>query len=286
MVKRKTNDRTQITEIQKAFEADLYHRLWRDTDGDHDPLREEITEEIVDEDALGLETISLSYNHETAQLDFEFPENPEEAANFEDWLEGKIRSDVLESASRSQVVDGAHFSSDYIYQSSEQGIKHSHRELRRVGVDLDDEETNLGTILRTPVHQDIMESAYLRAYDELDGITSEMGTEIRRVMSESLADGVNPRETARRMNDRVDKVGMTRARRMARTETARTYNLHSAARYSDLGVTEVDVLTANPCEKCADLASSNPHPVEDAGGLLPVHPNCVCSIAPRTETME
>lgn len=275
MVKRKTNPRTQITEIQKAFEADLYHRLIRDDDGE--PLAPAIRERVVEEDALGLETI---------QLQFEFPENPEAAAEFEDWLDGKIRSDVLESASRSQIVDGRHYSSEYLYQSSQQGVKHAHRELRRAGVDLSDEDTSLGTVLRTPVHEDILASAYVRAYDELDNVTSAMSTEISRVMSESLAEGVNPRETARRMTDRVDKVGLTRSRRIARTETARTYNLHSAARYDQMGVTEVKVLTANPCDRCADLASSNPHPIENAASLLPVHPNCVCSIAPITETME
>lgn len=275
MVKRKTNPRTQITEIQKAFEADIYHRLIRDSDGE--PLAPEIRRRVVEEDALGLETI---------QLQFEFPENPEAAAEFEDWLDRKIRSDVLESAERSKVVNGRHFSSEYLYQSSQQGVKHAHRELRRAGVDLSDEETQIGTILRTPVHEDILSSAYVRAYDELDNVTSAMSTDISRVMSESLADGVNPRETARRMTDRVDKVGLTRGRRIARTETARTYNLHSAARYSDMGVTEVKVLTASPCEKCASLASSNPYPIEDAASLLPQHPNCVCSIAPITETMQ
>ncbi|ELY91466.1 hypothetical protein C484_10576 [Natrialba taiwanensis DSM 12281] len=274
MVKRKTNPRTQITEIQKAFESDIYHRLIRDSDGE--PLSPEIRERVVEEDALGLETI---------QLQFEFPENPEAAADFEDWLDGKIRSDVLESASRRQVVDGRHYSSDYLYQSSQQGVKHSHRELRRAGVDLSDEDTQIGTVLRTPVHEDILSSAYVRAYDELDNITSEMSTEISRVMSDSLAEGVNPRETARRMTDRVD-VGLTRGRRIARTETARTYNLHSAARYSDLGVTEVRILTANPCDRCVDLRESGPYPIEEAGSLLPEHPNCVCSLAPITETMQ
>lgn len=286
MVQRKTNDRTQVTEVQKAFEADLYHRFIR-SDGPSTPLRTAITEQVVDEDALGLTTITLGHRPQVrAELDFEFPENPQAAADFEDWLEGKIQSDVLESASRSRVVDGRHFSSDYIYQSSEQGVNHAHRELRRAGVDFDDSDS-IGTILRTPVHQDILESGYIRAYDELDNITSEMSTEISRVMSDSLAEGVNPRETARRMNERTD-VGLARSRRMARTETSRLYSQHSANRYSDLGVTEVEILTANPCDKCADLAAGDPYPIEEAGSLIPqeTHPNCVCSLSPVVETME
>ena len=293
MVQRKTNDRTQVTEVQKRFEADLYHRLIRDDNDTHDgqPLRQAITERVVDEDALQLAELRYEPGEGlvpvSAQLDFDFPENPDAAAAFEDWLHDEIDAGILETADRSAVVEGRHYSAEYIRQASEQGVKHADRELSRAGAsEVIPDDDSLASVLRTPAHQDIMSSAYVRAYDELDGITSDMATEISRTMSDALADGVNPRETARRMNDRVDKVGMTRARRMARTETARTYNLHSAARYDDLGVTEVEVLTASPCDACADLASQNPHPVENAGGLLPVHPNCVCSISPIPETME
>lgn len=289
MVQRKTNDRTQITEIQKAFEADLYHRLIRDSEAKHNaqPLRQALRVRVVDDDALELTTLQFTHvgSDTEAALQFDFPENPDAAADFEDWLDGKINNDVLERASRSRVVDGRHYSSEYIRQSSEQGVKHADRELKRAGAgDLVDDDTPVSAILRTPVHEDIMRSAFIRSYDELDNITGEMATEISRVMSDSLADGVNPRETARRMNDRVD-VGLTRSRRIARTETARTYNLHSAARYDDLGVTEVRILTANPCDRCVGLREGGPYSVSEAGSLLPEHPNCVCSIAPITETI-
>lgn len=287
MVQRKTNPRTQITEVQKSFEAAFYHRLIRD-DRDppqHDPLAPAIREKVVDEDALGLETIQL--RAADARLQFEFDENPRQAAEFEDWLNRKIRTDVLELGSRSDVVSGRHYTSEYIRQSSEQGVKHARRELRRAGVDLADEDVSIGGVLRTPVHRDIIESAYIRTYDELEGITSEMATDISRTMSDGLSQGWNPRRTASEMAGRVDDVGLTRSRRLARTETSRVYTQHAAARYDDHGVREVKILTHDPCDDCASLAADDPYPIEEAGSLIPArtHPSCVCTIAPVPESI-
>lgn len=270
MVQRKTNPRTLITEVQKSWEADCYHRLIRSDDERHTPVRTAIRERVVEEDALGLQTITLQ---------FDFPENPRKAADFEEWLQNKLDAAYLERMGRSGVVDGGHWTGEYVRASSQQGVKHADRELRRVAIDVDDE--SVGAVLRSPVHTDILESAYLRAYDELEGVSSDMGREISRVMSDGLGEGWNPRKTARAMTERVD-VGMTRSRRVARTEASRAYSQHTAARYSDHGIEKVKILTYNPCDSCADLAAGGPYPIEEAGSLIPnrTHPSCVCALEP------
>lgn len=296
MVQRKNNPRTQINEVQRRFESDLYHRLVRD-DRDrpqHEPLAEWIRERIADDDALGLDSDDASDldgldifapDGGTREItaDFDFAEDPARAADFEEWLAEKIEEDVLVATDRGDVIDGGHWSAEYIRDSSKQGIKHADRELRRVGIDPDGEAVN--QVLRTPVQRDIVAAAYRRTYDELEGVTEQMGREIARSMSDGLSQGKNPVDIARDMTERTD-VGLSRSRRIARTETARTYNTSTAARYDDHGVTQVRVLTSNPCEACASLAAGGPYPVEDAADLLPEHSNCVCSISPVTDTIE
>lgn len=283
MVKRKTNPRTHIVEVQKRFEAELYHRLIRDARDPpiHDPLKPEIGRRVIDEDALGLRD-GLVTDGGTGTLtaqEFDFPENPELAADFETWLNEKIEGDVLHELPRNQVVAGDHWTAEHIRAASRQGVKHGDRELRRSGFDVEAEPAS--AVVRAPVHQDMLQSGYLRAYDELDGISSEMATEISRSMSEGLAEGLNPRETASRMNERVD-VGLTRSRRLARTESSRVYNNHSLARFDEFGVAEVDVLTFEPCDLCQAIAAGGPYSLQEARGLVPgsTHPNCVCSLTP------
>lgn len=291
MVQRKTNPRTWIVEVQKAFEADIYHRLVRDNREPpqvEEPLKQAILRQIVEEDALGFDVefaevadIFATDGGVVIAQDFEFAEDPQRTADFEDWLNGKISNDVLEELPRDRILDADHWTSGHVRDASTQGVRHGNRELRRAGITPG--EDPIGTVLRTPVHRDIVRSGYIRAYDELDGITSEMAADIGRTMSDGLSDGLGPREIASNMNNRVDKVGLTRSRRVARTETARVYNDHSLARYSEHGITQVDVLTSDPCEICQDIAAGAPYTLEEAQGLLPgeSHPNCVCSFQPR-----
>ena len=281
MVKRKNNPETHITEVQKAFEAEFYHRLVRDSREPpiHDPLKPAIRERVIEDDTLGLHN-RLQAVSASVVAEFEFPENPERAAEFESWLNEKIEDDVLEDLGRDLVIDGEHWTAEHIRDASKQGIKHGDRQLRRSGFDVDDEPVS--SVVRAPVHQDVIQSGYLRAYDELEGITTDMATDISRTMSDGLAEGWGPRKTASAMNDRVDKVGLTRSRRLARTETSRAYNDHSLVRFDEFGVTHVDVLTHEPCDLCASVAAGGPYTLEEARGLVPgsTHPNCVCSLTP------
>lgn len=285
MVKRKNNPRTHINEVQRRFEADLYRRLVQDNRdrSTRTPLKSKIRRKVVDEDAFDLtDSGSLSASHSGSLQAYEFPENPERSAEFEEWLDRQVKRGVLVQVGRDRVIDGDHWTSEYIRDAGKQGIKHGNRELRRAGVEPDD--TPVGAALRAPVHTDILQAGYLRSYDELDKITSEMATEISRAMSDGLAQGWNPRKTASAMNERVDNVGLTRSRRIARTETMRAYHDHSIARYGEHDIQKVRIVTYNPCDVCENLAADNPYTLEEARGLIPgsTHPNCVCATAPVT----
>lgn len=301
MVTRKSNPRTRITEVQKAFEADLYHRLVRDNRDPpvHIPLKREIIERIVDDDELGLRDNGPHPNGNgifadggivTAQDDFEFTENPRRVASFEDWLHRKVEQDILQVTPRDGVIDARHWTSDYVRDASKQGIKHANREARRAGIDVRIPDTAaidepVGATLRRSVHQDILQSAYIRSYDELDGITTDMAVDISRTMSEGLSEGLNPQTIARNMNDRVDKVGLTRGRRLARTETMRAYNNHTLGRYGTFEVQRVRLLTFEPCSVCQAIEAGGPYELDDAPSIpADSHPNCVCSWAPAPNT--
>ena len=74
-----------------------------------------------------------------------------------------------------------------------------------------------------------------------------------------------------------------RCRYTARTEYGRAVNTGTAQAYANYGVDKVDIVTAGDdfvCDECIYYESHNPYTLEEAMQILPVHPNCRCSIVP------
>lgn len=75
----------------------------------------------------------------------------------------------------------------------------------------------------------------------------------------------------------------TRAEMIARTETARAKNTGTLQAYANYGVEMVEIITAGDslvCDDCMDAEDQNPHTLQEAQSLLPMHPNCRCTYAP------
>ena len=70
-----------------------------------------------------------------------------------------------------------------------------------------------------------------------------------------------------------------RARMIARTEVNSIKNKARLQAYKDNGVKWVDIITkgdSKVCQDCLDIESKNPYTIEEAEGMLPVHPQCRC----------
>ena len=146
----------------------------------------------------------------------------------------------------------------------------------------------LAETFNAPIHADALGILYTRNYRELKGITDAMDQEISRVLTRGFAEGWNPRKMAREINDRVDKVGLTRARTLARTETIHAHSEATLNRYesmlgADAQVTgKAELLTAGDrrvCPICESLEGTV-FSLTEARGVVPVHPNCRCAFLP------
>lgn len=70
-----------------------------------------------------------------------------------------------------------------------------------------------------------------------------------------------------------------RARMIATTERSRAYNTGILQTYQNYGVQLVSVITMHDskvCQECIEIEQNNPYTIEEAQGLLPVHPHCRC----------
>jgi SPP1 gp7 family putative phage head morphogenesis protein len=272
-----STDPTRTKTLRADFERDVSSRL-RSLKGD---IREALVE--LDVLQLGEQESAL---REPNPREYRFLSDAEKRQRFQAWLREQIDSGVLEPTDGRAVRRGDNWTAQYVRRAYEKGVTDAGAELRQAGADVE----QLEDVFNQPIHSSKIELIYARTYDGLEGITQEMDTQISRVLSESIAEGVNPREAADRLTDRVDAVGINRAQTLAQTEIIHAHAEGTLDRYESEDFTEVEVqaehLTAGDsrvCPECASLEGTT-YTIQEARGTIPVHPRCRCSFSPVTDS--
>lgn len=239
---------------------------------------------VAANNALHLPTNSVgSITAATPREAFPFETDVSLIQAFMAWLRGALDGEVLEAVVITRIQNGEHYTARYIRSAYLRGLENATERLREKGYAVD--QAVVDQAFNMPVHQRTLRLLYTRTYENLEGITDDTAAAIREELTQAFAEGLGPQKTAARLNDRVDKIGITRARTLSRTELSNAANTASANRYQRMGVEQVDILTSDPCEVCETLAENGPYPVSEAASLIPgqTHPNCVCSIAPHID---
>ena len=263
-------DPTRTTTLRKQFEAEFYKRFRR--------LKGRIRREIEKEDGFGLKT---------NRGRFDFPRSDQKVAGFMAWLREAQREELI-GVSEGVPIDRAAqqvWASSYIESAYRRGVNQSASRMRSAGAVVDDRWVD--TAFNRPIHADRLGLAFMRAYNELEGITEAMDQQISRALAQGLADGLSPRDIARNLNNRVDKIGITRARTLARTEVVSAHAEASLNSYEEAGIEGVEVeaefSTADDdlvCPEC-DALQGRTFTMDEARGMIPVHPNCRCTFIPK-----
>ena len=266
-------DPTRTTTLRKQFEAEFYKRFRR--------LKGRIRDEIDKEDGFGLKT---------NRGRFDFPRSDQKVSAFMEWMRAAQREELI-GVSQGTPIDRAArqvWASTYIESAYKRGVQQAASQMRGAGATVDDRW--IDAAFSRPIHADRLGLAYTRAFEELEGITSAMDQQISRVLATTIAEGRQgtsaAREIARIINGRVDKVGLVRARMLARTEVISAHAEASLNSYEEAGIEGVDVeaewLTAEgACDLCLEAADDGPYTLSEARGMIPLHPNCRCSWSAR-----
>lgn len=257
-------DPTRTTTLRKRYAQKLR--------GEFADVNTEIRRGVRDRDAFGLRSEALA----DRVPPFRFDTDDRKVEGFLDWLDRQLRQGVLEVISRG--------SNTYIRSAYGSGLRQAATELRKRGIDVT--EASLEATFNAGVHRDSLELLYTRNYQALQGITDDVSKEIGRELANGFAQGWNPRKTARKLTDRVDSIGKTRATTMARTETINAHAEAALNRYERQGVEQVNgqaewIATDDrrTCPICRNL-DGNVYAIEEARGKIPQHPNCRCSWLP------
>lgn len=281
--------------IIARLEAELGRRFRR--------LQASVRESLVANDALGLvkpiagktpgvavintqAIIRIQRDEAIDPKRFAFVRSQDKVRGFMNWIREQEKTGVLGVMQGTPIEYAAEsaWTNTYIESAYVKGVKDAGEKLRKAGADVAD--TWIQNAFFRPIHADRLGLAFTRVFSELEGITDTMDQQISRVLAQGLAEGQGPAVIARRINERVDKIGITRARVLARTEVMNAHANGTLNSFQEAGIEGVEVeaewlTAADPCPICEALAAGGPYTLEEARGMIPAHPNCRCAWAPK-----
>lgn len=267
-------DPTHTTAIRVAFEQDVNARFTK--------LRRQVRAAILSRDVLGLRTNDTLPGHGA----FDFPRDSSKVAAFSKWLSEESSRDVLgvEYGTSVASASASAWSNVYITSAYQRGLSQAASELRGAGVSVSPNWVS-SAFLR-PMHAERVGLIYTRTYEDLTNVTTEMADQMRAVLALGIAEGRSPLDIADRLTDRIDAIGRSRARTVARTEVISAHAQASLAAYREAGVEGVGVRaewqTAGDdavCPECEDMEGQT-FTIDEADGMIPLHPNCRCAYVP------
>jgi SPP1 gp7 family putative phage head morphogenesis protein len=271
-------DPTETTTLRNEHEAEYYKRLRA--------LKGDLRSAIAENDVLYLGT-QRARNAEPKPRDYQFLTDERKRERFQAWLQTQIENDILVVENVEGARSGSHFSAQYLRKAYAKGVRDANRNLRAQGYDIDTQ--TMQDVFNQRVHQEAVEQLYVRAYENLADITADMSDEIGEELADAFTQGWNPRTAASNINDRVDTIGITRSRLLARTEIIHAHAEGTLDRLESEGfetvTPDVEFQTAGDTRVCPICRSldGNVYTIQEARGIVPRHPSCRCALIPRPD---
>lgn len=262
-------DPTKTTVLRRRFERDLVRRFRT--------IIELVKEGVVERDALKLNQ---------PMPVFDFPTSTRKVAAFMQWLRRAQNQHILEIFEGTPLESAAQraWTTTYLRAAYAKGTQQAGANVQAQGVDMS--QPYIDAAFSRPIHADAAGLIYTRVFSDLKGITEAMDTKISRALSQAMIEGKGMEATARAIVAEVDGIGITRARVLARTETIRAHATATLNMYTEIGAEGVTLLsefsTAGDdavCPRCEALEGEE-FTLENAQGVIPVHPNCRCAWLP------
>ncbi len=271
-------DPSLTSNIVRMYRADLRRRL--------EDLARGIRKAIEINDVFGLRKGVLMIHVDVPpDKAFAFLDLAGKNTAFSEWLAVSVQKFVLEDVGGPGVTPA--WIRKYIRAAYGKGAAAALAKIR--ANDPAAATANVQQILGTPFHLDRMAALFQQSFSELQGFSESMQTDIRRIIADGLLRGENPRTIAREASRRIN-LARYRAERIARTETIRANAEAQLNTFERFGVSGVELdaewITAGDGRVCPDCASHGGkiYPIQEARGMIPLHPNCRCSWIPVQTT--
>jgi len=238
-----------------------------------------------------------------AARQFAFRTSAGKVEGFMSWLNEMEERSVLQVIRRPGLRQGTGAWSDmYIQSAYQKGILRGRHELRNAGLkDIPQYSSQeaMSAMFNKPFHAERAGLLMTRTFNELKGITQEMDMAISRVLAQGIAEGRNPRELARILNQQISlppvkvkligearrTASMQRARTLARTEIIRAHHSANVQEYRDAQIEGVRVKAewstagVGVCPICTSMEGEI-FTIDRIETMIPAHPNCRCVALP------
>jgi len=289
------SDPTRTTTLRQRFAARM---TWLFLE-----LKKDIRVSIVKNDCFGIQPDVLRTLVPAGKKAYEFARSEEKVRLFMRWLQEQEDAGILKTIIRPGFPGiETPWTNVFIDSAYTRGIRRGRNELRRAGyaVPVFEEITGgVAGIMNQPYHADRIGVIYSRTFEDLRSVTQVMNAQVRRKIADGLttglarglAEGKNPltiaRELVKDVGNRVDMIGITRARMIARTEVIRAHHVATIAEYeradAEMDVTvmaEWQTAGFKVCDECIDMAAGGPYSLKEIEGMIPLHPYCRCCALP------
>lgn len=240
---------------------------------------------LVTDDELGLKPRPKL---KLLQRTYQFATNPAKVRAFRRWLQDQVDRGLLE-------VDnaGRPWASEYVESAYKKGMERAYVQANKAELAAPTDypfaasrEQFVRTAFFTAETLEKIELVSTRAWEGMKDISTSMGQQMNRILADGLANGYGPEKIARNMDNAIRKIDRTRARVIARTELIYAHAEGQLDGYKKLGIdtvtAEVEWMTAGDervCDQCAGMEGQR-YTVDEAHGLIPIHPNCRCAWRP------
>lgn len=268
-------DPTHTTAIRIAFEQEVNKRFAA--------LRKLVRQAVISRDVFG---IRARTNALPGQGAFDFSSDARKVSAFTSWLNEQASLGILGVSYGTPLKSAASSSWENVYIQSayQRGLAQAANELRGAGVSVS--PTWIDSSFFRPINADAVGIIYSRAYGELKDVTTEMSSQMSDVLAIGMSDGIGVMDLADRLSDRVDSIGRTRARTVARTEVISAHASATLNAYREAGIEGVGVRAEwgtagddSVCPDCEDMEGQT-FTMDEADGMIPLHPNCRCAWLP------
>ena len=257
-------DPTRTTTLTKRFVADLRRRFRA--------LSDAVIDFFVELDALGLkERVRLIFLA-SQEREFEFRDDVGKLEAFKQWLEQQIEILIL-SGSLAAYIRAAYI----------RGLINAHFAARRGDITDQSQEDFLTSSLRDPEVLNKLQLITARAEDSLKGVAAALSAEAAKILADGLISRATPDQIAADLAARISSLAETKALGIARAEVVSTHAEGQLDGFERLGIRQLTIraewVTAGDdkvCKQCASFEGQK-FSIDEARGMIPLHPNCRCS---------
>lgn len=298
-------DPTRTTMLRRKFQSEMLRHI-----GD---LKRDVWDFVVVQDALALEVgrrapataesllgNAIALDPESSdQLvvlarpqprEFQFRTDAGKIRAFRDWLKEQVAAKVLRPVDPKDPSKP--WTAPYIESAYKRGVVNAYARTK-ASQSLKDKsffDKSQAEFIKTafgqPETTSKLELLSTRTFEDLVGITDAMAQKLNRILADGMVEGLGPRDVARNMMDEIDGLTDKRALVLARTEIIHAHAEGQLDGMTELGVEEVGVeaewATAGDdrvCPECEAMEGET-FPIDEAHGLIPLHPNCRCTWVP------